>query len=50
MRLRRRYFASSDSNCIVGFKHDAALIVYKMPEVFKNSILALGIAFCRFVG
>ena len=42
MGLRRRYFASSDSYCSVALKQDAALIVYKMRGVCKNSILALG--------
>ena len=32
--------------CLMGYKQD----VYKMREVCNNSILALGIAFCRFVG
>ena len=50
MDLRRRYVARSGSYCIEGFKQEAALIVYKMREVCKNSILALGILFCRFVG
>ena len=47
MGLRRRYVAGSDNYCTVGFKQDAALIMYKMREVCKNSILALGIAICR---
>ena len=50
MGLWRRYIANSDSYCILDFKQGAALIVYKMREVCKNSILALGIAFCRCVG
>ena len=49
MGLTRRYFAKSDSYCLVGYQQDAALIVCKMQEVCKNSILALGIAFCRFL-
>ena len=48
--VKARYFASSDSNCIVGFKQDAVLFVNKIREVSKNSILALVIAFCKFVG
>ena len=32
--------------CLMGYKQD----VYKMREFCNNSILALGIAFCRFVG
>ena len=45
MGLTQRYFACSGSYCLVGYKKDAALIVYKMWEV-----LAYGITFCRFVG
>ena len=40
MGLIRRYFAKSDNYCLVGYQQDAALIVYKMREVCKNSILA----------
>ena len=35
---------------LVSLKRDASLIVHTMREVCNNSIFALGIAFCRFVG
>ena len=50
MELTRRYFAESDNYRLMGYQQDAALIVYKLQDVCKNSILALGFAFCRFVG
>ena len=36
MGLTRRYFAKSDSNCLVGYQQDAALIVYKMQESVRT--------------
>ena len=35
MGKTRRYFACSDSYCLVGYKQDAALIVYKILEVYS---------------
>ena len=39
LRKIRRYFACSDSYCLLGYKQDAALIVYKMWEVCNSSTL-----------
>ena len=48
MGIRRRYFASSGSYCIVDFKQDAALIVCKVREVSNNSILTWVLHFAGF--
>ena len=40
MGYTQRYFASSDSYCLVGYKQDAALIVYKLWEACNKSTLA----------